>query len=132
VKTTPAEDRILEHYKNPYHRQRCDNFDEATFFVTGMAKNESCDDWVRWWGRLSFDSEKRIMGLWWEGEGCVFSQVMPSMLAEHCEAKRLAEVEAFTQDDMLSLFGIDVASDRIGCVMLAYQALQETLRSRDD
>jgi NifU-like protein involved in Fe-S cluster formation len=51
------------------------------------------------------------------------------MLAEQCESKRLYEVEAFTQDDMLALFGVDVETKRIECVMVAYHALKKALEN---
>lgn len=120
------QDRILDHYKHPYHMQAPD---EAMCSFEGSYKNEGCGDYIHWRGCLEYTSEKRITHLWWSGEGCVFSQSAPSMLAEHCESKRLYEVEAFTQDDMLALFGIDIETKRVECVMVAYHALRKALEN---
>ena len=127
------EDRILDHFEHPYHRHMPTKAtDYFAFFATGRANNETCGDHIRYWGRLNAGSERRIAGLWWEGEGCCFSQAMASMLAEHCEAKRLYEVKAFTQDDMLVLFGIDVEPGRIECLMVALNALHKALENHDE
>ncbi len=67
--------------------------------------------------------------MWWEGCGCCFSQAAASMLAEHVEARRVGEVRAFTQGDMLNLFGLDVDTERIECVMVSFAALQDALET---
>ncbi len=119
------EDRILDHYEHPYHQS------DFTFYFTGDANN-GCGDFIRYWGQYDTTIDERIIGLWWEGEGCCFSQAMASILAGHCEAKRLYEVKSFTQDDMLTLFGIDVEPGRIECVMVALNALQKALENHDE
>ncbi len=121
------EDRVLDHYGLPYHRHMPT---DLTSYFTGDADNEVCGDFIRVWGR--YNSEKRIVGLWWEGEGCCLSQAMASMLAEHCEAKRLYEVKAFTQDDMANLIGIDFDPGRLECVMVALNALHKALEKHDE
>ena len=124
-----SEDRVLDHCVHPYHRYIPEKPSSSPFFV-GEANNEACGDNITWWGR--YDTKKRIIGLWWKGEGCCFSQAMASMLAEHCEAKRLYEVKAFTQDDMLALFGVNIESERIECVMVALNALHKALEDHDE
>jgi NifU-like protein involved in Fe-S cluster formation len=49
------------------------------------------------------------------------------MLAEHVEARRTEEVRAFTQDDMLDLFQVNIDPERTQCVMVAFHALQNAL-----
>lgn len=123
--------RVLDHYECPYHRHMPTKPADFCFFFTGSADNETCGDHVRVWGRYDM-WEKRIVGLWWEGNGCCFSQSMASMLAEHCEAKRLYEVKAFTQDDMLTLFGVDVEPGRVECIMVALKALHKALEKHGE
>ena len=125
------EDRILDHYENPYHRHTPEKSLLDFFPFVGESSND-CGDRIRWHGRYREVKPCRMIGIWWEGEGCCFSQAAASMLAEHCEAKRLYEVKAFTQDDMLSLFGVDVEPGRIECVMVAYRALMKALENHDD
>ena len=127
------EARVLDHYEHPYHRHMPTKASEYfAFYVTGSRTNTTCGDHVRYWGRLNAGHERRIAGLWWDGSGCCFSQAMASMLAEHCEAKRLYEVKAFTQDDMFNLFGLDVEQGRVECVLVAYRALMRALENHDE
>ena len=126
------EARVLDHYEHPYHRHIPTKPTDFVFYFTGSHTNETCGDHIRYWGRYDTTLEKRIVGLWWEGSGCCLSQAMASMLAEHCEAKRLYEVKAFTQDDMFNLFGWDVEPGRIECVLVAYRALMKALEKHDE
>ena len=125
------QERVIDHYDHPYHRHILMKPQGFSFFFTGKFENESCGDRIHWWGRYDSTPEKRIIGIWWKGTGCCFSQAMASMLAEHCEAKRMYEVKAFTQDDMLALFGIDVEPGRVECVMVALNALHQALEDHD-
>jgi NifU-like protein involved in Fe-S cluster formation len=125
------QDRIIDHYDYPYHRHIPTKPCGLTFFFSGAFENEGCEDYIKWWGRYDTSPEKRIVGLWWEGNGCCFSQAVASMLAEHCEARRLYEVKAFTQDDMLILFGVNVEPGRVECVMVALNALHKALEDHD-
>jgi len=125
------EDRVLDHYEHPYHRHIPTKPSDFTFYFTGNADNE-CGDFIRYWGRYDTTPEKRIVGLWWEGTGCCFSQAMASILAEHCEAKRLYEVEAFTQNDMLALFGVDIELERDECIMVSLNALHKALEKHHE
>ena len=124
------QDRVLDHYEHPYHKGFPNNHVYFNPCFTGAYTNDTCEDYIRVWGR--YDNEKRIICLYWEGTGCCFSQAIASMLAEHCQAKRLYEVKAFTQDDMLALFGVDVEPGRIECVMVAYHALMKALEKYDE
>ncbi len=123
------EDRILNHYEKPYHRHIAIKPNDYTFYFTGNADND-CGDHIQLWGR--YDHEERIIGIWWEGSGCCFSQAAASMLTKHCETKRLYEVKSFTQDDMLALFGVDVEPGRIECVLVAYRALMKALEKHNE
>ena len=126
------EDRVLDHYGNPYHKGLPDKrYGRSFWSVNGEDTNEICGDWIQWWGRYDTTPAKRFIGLYWEGTGCCLSQAMASMLAEHCQAKRLYEVKAFTQDDMVNLIGIDFDPGRLECVMVAYHALMKALESHD-
>lgn len=125
------EDRVLDHYEHPYHRHIPTKSINFAFYFTGEYTNSTCKDFVRFWGRYDETPQKRIISLWWEGQGCCLSQAMASMLAEHCEAKRLYEVKAFTHDDMVDLIGIDFAPGRLECVTVALNALHKALENHD-
>ena len=128
---TPEESRVLDYYEHPYNKQ-IPEMAESTFLwsIRGEATNDTCGDHIRWWGQYNF--ERCIIDICWYGEGCCFSQAAASMLAEQCGARLIYEVRAFTQDDMLALFGVDVEPGRIECVMVAYRALMKALEKYDE
>ena len=124
---TPEESRVLDHYEDPYHCHvptKCCRF---CFLVMGRAENEPCNDWIKCWIRISSEETKHIIGIWWEGGGCCFSQAAASMIAERFESVRLSDALTFTQDQMLDLFGVDVDPERVECVMVAFNAVMNAL-----
>jgi NifU-like protein involved in Fe-S cluster formation len=122
------EERVIEHYSKPYHRHIPPKANGFYHLLRGKASNKLCGDWIHCWVRVTSDDEQyRVVGVWWEGGGCCFSQAAASMLAEHVEARRTEEVRAFTQDDMLDLFRADIDPERTQCVMVAFHALQNAL-----
>jgi len=129
---SPEEARVLDHYENPYHRHIPTKTSEFCFLVIGRAENEPCNDWIRCRVRISSNEIKRIQGIWWEGEGCCFSQAAASMLAERLEAVRLSDAKAFTQDQMLDLFRVDLEPERVDCMMVAFNAVQNALEKIPD
>jgi nitrogen fixation NifU-like protein len=121
-------ENVLKHYGEPYHRHIPTKTDDFCFLKIGRAENPLCNDWIRCWVRVSaLDIDKRIIGVWWEGEGCCFSQAAASMLAEHLEGMLLEDARAFTEDDMLDLFRFDVDSERTECVMTSLHSFQNSL-----
>lgn len=120
-------ERILQHYKEPYHQHKPPKPDDFYFFNIGRAENPLCDDWIRCWVRVTTGEPKIIHGVWWEGHGCCFSQAAASMVAKHFEGKTLVEGRAFTQDDMLELFQFNIEPDRIECVMVSLNAAHDAL-----
>ena len=46
------------------------------------------------------------------------------MIAEHFDGKAVDDVRAFTTGDMLHLFQVDVSTSRLGCVLVAFNALK--------
>jgi nitrogen fixation NifU-like protein len=123
----PNEERILSHYEFPYR-----NFSPEPYvprqIATGWAENDTCGDWIRYWIQVSnVESKYRIICIWWEGGGCCFSQAAASMLAERFEAVRLEDAKAFTQDDMLELFGVDVETERLECLLVSFNSFKNAL-----
>jgi len=119
-------DFVLKHYRYPYHRNVPPKTHDFCFLKIGRAENPLCNDWIRYWVRVS-DYDRRIVGVWWEGEGCCFSQAAASMLAKHLEGMLLGEAKAFTEDAMLDLFRFDVDPERTECVMTCLHAFQDSL-----
>ena len=90
------QDRVLDHYQQPYHRGSCPN---ATHWH--KATNPLCGDQIRM--ELRVDNQGRVEDLFFQGEGCCVSQAAASMLVEHCQGHTLEELQKFGPADMLSL-----------------------------
>lgn len=116
------EDYVLKHYSEPFHKgpPKFRRLFARTFIENEVGSN--CGDKVTLTVRVLPNGCS--VDIWWEGEGCCFSQAAASMLAEHFQGKTLEDVRQFTQDDMLKLFKVDVPTGRLGCVLVSYNALK--------
>jgi nitrogen fixation NifU-like protein len=115
------QDRILDHFEQPYHRGHCSGCTHAH-----QDDNPLCGDVVRVELKLQDD---RVQQAWFGGEGCCISQAAASMLMEKVEGKSLAEVKSFTGEDMLQLFGARLTPNRQKCCLLAWRVLQSAVFS---
>ncbi len=117
------EEHVLKHYGEPYHKDRPPQL--GSFHRLFIERKEStvCGDDITLWIRVLANG--LIHSIWWEGEGCCFSQAAASMLAEYFEGKPLNTVHAFTKAEMLELFAAEVPKAREGCVTLALTALKK-------
>ncbi len=116
------QERILDHYEDPYHRGHCDR---ATHQHHG--KNPLCGDVIQI--ELALGDEGAIDEIYFEGEGCRISQSAASILAEHFDNKTVEEVKAFSARDMLALFGPRLSVLRQKCCLLSWQVLQSAVHS---
>lgn len=115
------QDRILDHYEQPYHRGHCAGCTHAH-----EDDNPLCGDVVRVELKLH---DGRIQQAWFGGEGCCISQAAASMLMEKVEGKSLAEAQSFTGQDMLQLFGARLTPNRQKCCLLPWRVLQSAMFS---
>ena len=115
-------EHVLDHYEDPYHRGPLD-----TATHTDEGKNPLCGDVVHI--DLKMDDDGKIVEAWFEGDGCVISQASASMLMEKIDGKTLEEVQAFTADEMLELFGHRLTPNRQKCCLLSWRILQGALKS---
>ena len=69
------QDRILDHYEDPFHRGRCGHPTHRH-----QRKNPLCGDVVRI--EMVLSDEGKIRELYFDGEGCCISQASASMLME--------------------------------------------------
>lgn len=118
--------RIEDHYEDPYHRGRCER---PTHY--SEAQNESCStadsDVIAFELRIT-DSDQ-IEEAWFDGRGCKLSQAFASMLAEHVEGLRTETVVEMSVPQMLSTLNIDVDAAQHVCCKVALDALQTALNS---
>ena len=110
---------LMDHYRNPRHSGML----SAPDFI-GEDHNPSCGDRITISGKISDDS---VTQLGFNASGCVLSQASASILSEHCANKTIAQVLAFSKDDLLELVGIPLGPNRVKCCLLSLFALQEAI-----
>lgn len=116
------QERILEHYEEPFHRGACPGATHAH-----EDDNPLCGDTVRIELRLGADG--RVEDVYFSGDGCCISQAAASMLLEKFEGKTIAEIEQFSADDMLELFGPRLTPNRQKCCLLSWRVLKQAVFS---
>lgn len=84
--------------------------------------NPLCGDVIRIDVRL--DDEQRIAEVAWNGDGCAISQASASLLTEEIKGKTLAEVKAFTSEQLLELVGVPLSMARVKCALLSLKVLK--------
>jgi nitrogen fixation NifU-like protein len=115
------QERILDHYEQPYHRGHCQAATHAH-----EDDNPLCGDVVR--VELDVNGDK-VRQAWFSGDGCCISQAAASMLMQEVEGKSIAEAKQFSGEDMLRLFGARLTPNRQKCCLLSWRVLQSALFS---
>ena len=131
---------ILDHYRNPRHREPLPEAD-----VVAEGYNPLCGDEVEL--RLSFD-DARVRDLSFHGRGCSISQASGSMLTDAVIGKPVEEVrrlvEMFTKmltnpegeppeelGDLEALQGVAKFPVRVKCATLAWHTLEDGLKQQE-
>jgi nitrogen fixation protein NifU and related proteins len=114
------QDRILEHYEEPYHRGHCPHCTHAH-----EDDNPLCGDVIRM--ELEIDDQGALKEIYFDGDGCCISQAAASMLVEQFVGKRTEDVKKFTANDMLDLFGVRLTPNRQKCCLLSWRVLQAAI-----
>jgi cysteine desulfurase/selenocysteine lyase len=116
------QERILEHYEDPYHRGSCE-------YCTHVHedRNPLCGDVVRM--TLHIDDGGKFREVYFDGSGCCISQAASSMLVKRFDGKTVEEVKNFTAEDMLKLFGAQLTPNRQKCCLLPWRVLQAAIYS---
>ena len=84
--------------------------------------NPLCGDVVRIDVRL--DEEQHVTEVAWSGDGCAISQASASLLTEEIKGKTLAEIKAFTSEELLELVGVPLSMARVKCALLSLKVLK--------
>jgi nitrogen fixation NifU-like protein len=116
------QERILDSYESPYHRQPCARATHAH-----EDDNPLCGDVVRI--ELEIDADRRIRQACFGGDGCCISQAAASLLVRSIEGKTVAEAVALTAKDMLQLLGVRLTPNRQKCCLLPWRVLQMAIHS---
>ena len=111
------QEELLEHFRKPKNNILIDDPD---FYAE--EKNPSCGDELAMTGKISGDV---LVGIGFQGRGCVISQATASMLAEQSIGKKNDDLLALTPDDITQLIGITLGPVRLRCALLALQVLQQ-------
>jgi nitrogen fixation NifU-like protein len=114
------QERILDHYEEPYHRGHSSHATHAH-----QDENPLCGDFVR--VELEIEPRGKVREAWFDGDGCCISQAAASMLMERIEGKTVEELKAMTAGEMLALFGAKLTPNRQKCCLLAWRVLQSAL-----
>ncbi len=116
------QERILDHYEEPYHRGPCPAATHAH-----EDENPLCGDEVR--VELAIAPDGTIRDAYFDGEGCCISQASASMLMERINGGSVEDIKAFTAQEMLDLFGARLTPNRQKCCLLPWRALQTAIFS---
>lgn len=112
-------EELLDHYRHPRNYGVL-----SDAHVTTEMLHPSCGDQIS----LSLKIEAgKIHDLRFQGKGCVISQASASLLTERSLGNDLANLEAFTKDDMLALVGIALGPTRLRCALLSLEALHTAI-----
>ncbi len=116
------EEHVLDHYEDPYHRGPLNGATHAH-----ESENPLCGDQIHIDLKLTPDG--KVADAWFDGEGCVISQASASMLVETIEGKTLEELQQFSAQNMLALFGPKLTPNRQKCCLLSWRVLQSAVHS---
>lgn len=114
------QEQLLDHYKNP----RCKGKIELADFNSG-SYNPSCGDEIEITGTIADNAVETVV---FEGQGCIISQAMASMLLEKAANQKLREILSWDDGYIKELISVDLGPTRLKCALLALDALQQGIK----
>jgi nitrogen fixation NifU-like protein len=112
-------EELLDHYRHPRNYGKLIDAQAAA-----EVDNPSCGDRIA----LQIQVEDGILiGIAFEGKGCVISQASASMMTEHIVRLSLEELKSFTQENMRSLLKIELGPTRMRCALLSLETLHKAI-----
>lgn len=109
------QEEILDHYKNPHHKNRLSN---PTVSVYSL--NPTCGDTLGM-DLMINNGVIQDVGFW--GEGCALSQAAMSMISDEIIGQPATVLGRFEESDILSLLGVSVGPNRKKCAFLSRDVL---------
>ena len=141
------QDIILEHGKSPRNLGKCEGYSHEA-----KGYNPLCGDRVHVY--LKLNSEKKVEGLSFEGEGCAISLASASIMTELVKGKFFEETKEIMKDflnmvkntsklksnhldedqktKLMSLSGVKEFPMRVKCATLAWHTLTSAIEGRKD
>ncbi len=113
-------ENILDHYKHPHNAGRLE--DAA---LQARELNPSCGDVIELF--LQTDAHGKIEDVKFDGKGCAVSQASVSMLTDALKGKTVEDAAKFSENDILTMLGIEVGPMRMKCAVLSLRTLKSAL-----
>ena len=111
---------LMDHYRNPRNNGIIDRPD-----FSADQRNSSCGDEVICTGTFK---NNILVGVAFQGKGCVISQATASLLSEKVKGMLLDDILALAQDDLIAMLGMQLGPVRLLCALLSLVALQNGVR----
>lgn len=115
---------LRSHYEDPYHRGQCERSTHAA-----QAHDPDTQHFILIQMRVS--DEGVVEEAWFESQGCIYCEGPASIVAMHCEEKRIDELMNFDVPAYKSLTQLDQLEDPPSCHSLAWEALHNAIRATD-
>jgi len=114
------QENILDHYKKP---RNFGELPDAKF--KAHAANPLCGDELDFF--LTFDEQEKVSDVKFTGRGCTITIASASMLSEKLQGMSRAEVEKFSNEQIIQLLGVPVNPSRLKCATLALETVQQAI-----
>lgn len=111
---------ILDHYAHPRNWGRLPSPD-----IVADNDDPSCGDQVHL--EIALDPDGRVAQVAFEGDGCMISMASASLFTEHLQGKRVKDLEALTEEEVLSWLDAPIPPHRRSCALSPLVALRAGL-----
>lgn len=111
---------ILDHYAHPRNWGRLASPD-----IVADSDDPSCGDQVHL--EVALDPDGRVAQVAFEGEGCMISMASASLFTEHLQGKRVEDLEALTEEEVLGWLDVPIPPNRRRCALSPLVALRAGL-----
>lgn len=112
-------EEILENFRNPQNYGKLSDFDKHS-----KQHNPLCGDEIEMF--VKFD-DSSLYDIRFQGKGCAISISSASILTEYVKDKEKKHVKKMSDDEMISLLGIEVSDARKKCALLSLYVLRDCL-----
>lgn len=110
-------DLLLDHYNYPRNQTPLQEYNASS-----TIHNTSCGDQIHVKMYFFKDILKEIF---FEASGCVISRAAASLVSQALKEKKIKEIVAFCNDELLALIGISLGPVRMKCATLILQAIHK-------
>ena len=118
---TEAQEVILQNYKEP------SNFGVPSWTPTSSStmQNLTCGDEVTVYLHIN---DQKLEQIAFTGDGCSISIATASILSEEFKNKPLDTVLKYSENELISLLGIELTTSRRNCALISLEAIKEAIK----